>query len=94
MTLPQIDQSRESWALFLFTVQLLLCITGVAISEAVHQDHPNALVTVIAIGRTLAPQIVVITATTVVIVEGYAMLAERYLRRRYREGQEKGRKLK
>lgn len=45
----------------------------------------------VTIGRTLAPQIIVITASTVVIVEGYAMFAEKYLQRRYREGHLKGR---
>ena len=92
VALPQIDQSRESWALFLFTLQLLICVTGVAVHEVAYEDHANALATVIGMGRALAPQIVVITATTVVAVEGYAMLAERYLRRRYREGRQEGRK--
>ena len=90
MALPQIHQSREGWALFLFTIQLVLCTTGVTINETVYEHHANALATAISTGRTLAPLIVVITATTVIMVEGYDMLAERYLRRKYREGLQEG----
>ena len=56
MALPRLDQSRESWALFPFTIQLLLCSTGVTIYEAIYRNHANALAAAVAIGRGLAPQ--------------------------------------
>ena len=35
--------------------------------------------------------VIVVAAETVVLVEGYAMLAEKYLKRRYAEGRVEGR---
>jgi hypothetical protein len=66
-------------------------VAGVTLNQVLYQDNDNVLGAVVAIGGTLAPQIIVITASTVVIVEGYAMFAEKYLQRRYREGRLKGR---
>jgi hypothetical protein len=53
-------------------------VAGVTLNQVLYQDNDNVLGAVVAIGGTLAPQIIVITASTVVIVEGYAMFAEKY----------------
>ncbi len=42
--------------------------------------------------RLAAPLIIIATANTILIVEGVPMLAERYLKRRYQEGQQEGRR--
>ena len=86
MALPPIDRSREGWALFLFTVQFLACLVLVILYETVYQDNTHPLETFTKVLYSAAAAVFVITATTVLIVEGFPMLAERYLRRRYYEG--------
>lgn len=86
MALPQIDRSREGWALFLFTVQFVACLALVILYETVYQDNAHPLETFTKVLYSAAAAVFVVTATTVLIVEGLPMLAEKYLRRRYYEG--------
>lgn len=86
-----IGRSREGRYLLLFTFQLIICLGLLTWFEVGYQRDDGSLATVIAIGQGMAPLVVVVTATTVVILEGSTMLAERYLQRRYEEGQAKGR---
>ena len=72
-------------------MQLIICLGLLTWFEVGYQRDDGSLATVIAIGQGMAPLVVVVTATTVVILEGSTMLAERYLQRRYEEGQAKGR---
>lgn len=81
-----IGRSREGRYLLLFTFQLIICLGLLTWYEVGHQRDDGSLATVIAIGQGMAPLVVVVTATTVVILEGSTMLAERYLQRRYEAG--------
>ena len=85
-----IGRSREGRYLLLFTLQLIICLGLLTWFEVGYQRDDGSLATVIAIGQGMAPLVVVVTATTVVILEGSTMLAERYLQRRYEEGMAKG----
>ena len=71
-----IGRTREGRYLLLFSVQMLICLGLLTWYEVGYQTGDGVLGTVIAIGQGIAPFVVVVTATTVVIVEGSAMLAE------------------
>ncbi len=58
--------------------------------EVVYQTKDNTLGIMLAIGKGMSPLVIVVAAETVVLVEGYAMLAEKYLKRRYAEGRAEG----
>ncbi len=90
--MPNVGEGREGWFLFLFAVQCLVWLGLLAWYEIAFQTADNTLGTAIAIGKGMAPLIIVVAAETVVIVEGYEMFAEKYLRRRYEEGRNEGRK--
>ncbi len=79
--------------MFLFVVQSLAWLGLVTWYEIILQPGGNALGAAIAIGRGMAPLILVAAADTVVIVEGYEMLAEKYLRRRYEAGRKENQEL-
>ena len=91
MSLPNVDRSREGWYLGLFSVQCLACLALLIWYEVADNTTDNALATVIAIGKGMGQLVIVVAAWTVTLLEGYSMLAERYLRRRYREGRAEGR---
>ena len=91
MTLPNVDRSRESWYLFLFSGLCLAWLAALAWYEVRYNTGDGAFETALAIGRGMEAAVVVSAALTFTIVEGYAMLAERYLQRRYREGHQEGR---
>ena len=97
------DTPRESiWSIsrrwvviyyVLFSVQVTTVISLVAWREIFHNTDDSAVDTVLAIGEGTSPHIITIAADSLVIVLGLevtTMLAERYLRRRYREGREEG----
>ena len=86
-----IGRTREGRYLLLFSVQMLVCLGLLTWYEVSYQTGDGVLATVIAIGQGMSAFVVVVTATTVVIVEGSAMLAERYLKRRYEAGKAEGR---
>ena len=81
-----IGSTREGRYLLLFSAQVLICLGLLTWHEVSYQTGDGSLATPIAIGQGMAPFVVVVTAATVVIVEGSAMLAERYLKRRYEAG--------
>lgn len=92
MALPRIAESREGWALFLFTIQFVACLVLVILYEAVYKDAVHPLEVFTGVLYSAAAAVFVATATTVIIVEGLPMLAEKYLRRRYYEGIAEGEK--
>ena len=90
MALPNIDRSREGWYLGLFSVQCLACLALLTWYEVTGNTTDSALGTVVAVGKGMGQLVIVVAAWTVTLLEGYSMLAERYLRRRYREGRAEG----
>ena len=91
MSLPNVDKSREGWYLISFSGMCLVWLAALTVYDVRYNTEDSALETALAIGRGMEAAVVVSAALTFTIVEGYAMLAERYLQRRYREGREKGR---
>ena len=89
--MPTVGEGREGWFMFLFVLQALVWLGLVTWYQVGFLPADNALGASIAIARGMAPLIVVAAADTVVIVEGYEMLAEKYLRRRYEAGRKEGR---
>ena len=90
MALPNVDKSREGWYLGLFFVQCLACLGLLAWYEVTDNTSDSTLATVVAIAKGMGQLVIVVAAWTVTLLEGYSMLAERYLRRRYREGRSEG----
>ncbi len=90
VSLPSIDKTREGWYLGLFSAQCLACLAVLAWYEVGGNTEDSALATVVAIGKGMGQLVIVVAAWTVTLLEGYSMLAERYLMRRYREGEAKG----
>ena len=98
--MPTVAFSRTGWFLLLLTVQVVAAGAAVGWHEVVERTHDTRLATAIAIAVGLASFTVVAIVTSVIIVEGYAMLAERYFKERYergfqvghKEGHEEGRK--
>ena len=76
----QLPRHREGWFLFVFAVQFLV---GVPLAIIFERDG-NSIVELIAAVAVAS------VATTTLIVDGGAMLAERYLNRRFEEGEIKG----
>ena len=89
--MPNVAFSRTGWFLLLLTVQVVAAGAAVGWHEVVERTHDTRLATAIAIAVGLASFTVVAIVTSVIIVEGYAMLAERYFKERYERGRQKGR---
>lgn len=90
MNLP-IGRTREGRYLLVFTVQFLLALGLSGWYEVSDGLAEGILGTILAIGDRMSRLSILIAVNTVLAVEGGAMLAERYLRRRYRAGREEGR---
>ena len=86
----------QNWGVIyyiLFSAQTTLALSLISWREIFVRDRDTATETLIAIGQASAPLILTIAAETLVIVlamEGIAMLAERYLKKRYAVGKEEG----
>jgi predicted HicB family RNase H-like nuclease len=83
--------SREVRYIVIFLVQFLL-LAGFRVYHELISNPTDALTTFLDVIDGLAPVIVFVTASTVLIQEGGEMLAERYLRRRFEKGKEEERK--
>jgi hypothetical protein len=81
-----VSRGREGWFLALFLVQYVGGLVGLALLGWL--DHSVSWLD----AAKLVPALI-ITATTnaILIVEGIPMVAERYLERRFQEGEKKGR---
>ena len=77
----------------LFSAQTTIALGLISWHEIFVRDKDTPTETLIAIGQASAPLILTIAAETLVIIlamEAIAMLAERYLKRRYEVGKEEG----
>ena len=79
----QIPDRSEGWFLAIFTLKI---VVG---TIAIVWIRPWASTT--SVLELIAAAVVISAATTTIMTQGGAMLAERYLRRRYYEGKEEGR---
>ena len=89
--LTSITEAREIPALLLFSAQFLACL-GLVIRDKVTDDVESGVgETIISVGLTMGQITVAITAITFIIIEGGAVLADRYLKRQYEKGRADGR---
>ena len=88
--MPTVAFSRTGWFLLLLTTQVVLAGLAVGWYEVFVRTDDDAFATALAIGRGLEPFVVIAIVTTVIVVEGTAMLAERYFQERYERGRQKG----
>ena len=84
------DKSREGLYLALLAAALTVGLAAVAWHEIRHNTTDGVLETALAVVDHMQGVVVFAAATIYVVVEGGSMLAERYLRRRYRKGREDG----
>ena len=79
------------WYLFLASVQFLAALVLVVWQESRTFAEDGILQTILDMGQSLSPLVIIALVDSLLIVEGTAMLAERYLRERYNKGREVGR---
>ena len=88
--MPTVAFSRTGWFLLLLTTQVVVAGLAVGWYEVFERTGDDGFATALAIGRGLEPFVVIAIVTTVIVVEGYAMLAERYFKERYERGRQEG----
>ena len=81
-----ISHGREGWFLALFLAQYLGGLVGLALLGWLHPA-----VSWLEAAKLVTVLIICATTNAILIVEGIPMVAERYLQRRYNEGEEAGR---
>ncbi len=84
-----VPKSRALWFVFLFILQSLGCMGIVTYQEIVGNTTDTALETAIAVGKGFEPFVIIIIATSVITVEGVAMLYDLYKREVERQTEER-----
>ena len=78
--MPSVPRSRALWLFLLFVLQSLGCMGIVTYQEIVSNTTDTALETAIAVGKGFEPFVIIITTTSIIAVEGAAMLYDWYKR--------------
>jgi hypothetical protein len=86
---PVIGKGREGWFLLLILLQFCL-YTGILTYYEHVSNAKDGLSTFVAVLGGMPGIIALSTASSIVLLEGLAMLSERYLQRRYEEGKSVG----
>ena len=81
-----VSHGHEGWFLVLFLAQYLGGLVGLALLGWLHPA-----VSWLESAKLVTVLIICATTNAILIVEGIPMVAERYLQRRYNEGEEAGR---
>ena len=89
--MPAIAREREGQFLLLFVLFFSASLGFVIWYEVRHETGDDGWDTAIAIGMGMSYCVVISTAMAYVIVEGAAMLAEQFNKKRYAAGQAEGR---
>ena len=84
-----VPKSRALCFVFLFILQSLGCMGIVTYQEIVGNTTDTALETAIAVGKGFEPFVIIIIATSVITVEGVAMLYDLYKREVERQTEER-----
>lgn len=87
--MPLVGKGREGWFLLLFVLQFCVYTGIIAYYEYV-SNSGDWLATFVGVMGKMPGVIALSTASSIVFLEGLAMLSERYLKRRYEEGKEIG----
>lgn len=88
--MPAIAREREGQFLLLFVLFFSLSLGLVVWYEVRHETGDDGWDTAIAIGMGMSYCVVISTALAYVIVEGAAMLAEQFNKKRYAAGKAEG----
>ena len=88
--MPAIAREREGQFLILFVLFFLASLGLVIWYEVRHETGDDGWDTAIAIGMGMSYCVVISTALAYVIVEGAAMLAEQFNKKRYEAGHAEG----
>ena len=89
--MPAIAREREGQFLILFVLLFLASLGLVVWYEVRHETGDDGWDTAIAIGMGMSYCVVISTALAYAMVEGAAMLAEQFNKKRYAQGQAEGR---
>lgn len=81
------------WYLFLASAQCLSALVLVVWQKSQTIAEYGIPTSILEIGQSLSPLVIIALADSLLIVEGTAMLAERYLKERYNKGREETHKL-
>ncbi len=84
-----VSPGREAWFIISFTVQYA---AGLAVLGCMYWADWLGGIEGIEALKLIAPLIIAATAHSILIVEGVPMVAERFLRRREKHGEERGRR--
>ena len=87
-----VNETRAGLGLALFAIVSLLGLFGVTWLEVRHNTTDGVLETTVAIIITMQSVVVVAAAWVYLTVEGSAMIAEKYLKKRYQDGRQDGRR--
>ena len=85
-----LDKSREGLGLGLFVILSLVCLGLVVWHEITDGETVGGLATSTAVLERMAAVLVTLSLSIYAIVEGAAMLYEKYAKRRFQEGKEEG----
>ncbi len=85
-----VNETRAGLGLALFAVASLIGLFGVTWLEVRHNTTDGVLETTVAIIHTMQSVVVVAAAWVYLTVEGSAMIAEKYLKKRYQDGRQEG----
>ncbi len=85
-----VNENRAGLGLALFAIVSLLGLFGVTWLEVRHNTADGVLETTVAIVITMQSVVVVAAAFVYLTVEGSAMIAERYLKKRFEDGRQIG----
>ena len=88
-----VPRSRALWFVVLFVLQFLGCLGMVVYQEIVGSTADSALETAIAVGVEFSQFVIIIIATSVIAVEGVAMLYDLYKREVERRAERRTREI-
>ena len=83
-----VSEGNEGWFIAAFLAQYI--IGSALLASSYWWQHPWCLTGLAAAGF-IAPLIIIAAAHSILLVEGYSMVAERYKKRQRAEGREEGR---
>ena len=85
-----LDKSREGLGLGLFVLLSLTCLGLVIWLEATGSETAGIVATAVSVLERMAAVLVTLSLSIYALVEGTAMLYERYAKRRFQEGKQVG----
>ena len=85
-----LDKSREGLGLGLFVVLSLICLGLVIWLEATDSETAGIVASAVTVLERMAAVLVTLSLSIYALVEGTAMLYERYAKRRFQEGKQVG----